>query len=177
MTDILIRRAEPSDAEGIALTFRTRLLASGTLQNPYPSIAEWTQRLASNTKTDYVFVAIGADEVVGHGGLHGKVNPRRAHAWELGMGVRDDWQGRGVGTRLMETLIDLADQWLGALRLELTVYCENERAIALYRKFGFDIEGRYRAYALREGRLTDSYAMARLNPHQPQLPAPGDSNP
>lgn len=93
------------------------------------------------------------------------------------MGVRDDWQGRGVGTRLMETLIDLADQWLGALRLELTVYCENERAIALYRKFGFDIEGRYRAYALREGRLTDSYAMARLNPHQPQLPAPGDSNP
>jgi len=108
--------------------------------------------------------------------LERDVQEARAHAWELGMGVRDDWQGKGVGTRLMETLIDLADQWLGALRVELTVYCENERAIALYRKFGFEIEGRYRAYALREGRLTDSYAMARLNPHPPQLPAPDSSN-
>ena len=32
----------------------------------------------------------------------------------------------------------------------------------LYRKFGFEIEGTHKAYALRDGRYVDTYAMARL---------------
>ena len=35
-------------------------------------------------------------------------------------------------------------------------------AIALYRKFGFEIEGTHKAYALRDGRYVDAYAMARI---------------
>jgi L-phenylalanine/L-methionine N-acetyltransferase len=172
-TDFTVRRAEPRDAEGIAITFRSRSTAAGTLQNPYPSVAWWTERLQANAKNDYVFVAVaGATEnVIGHAGLHStSLSPRRAHAWGIGIGVRDDWQGKGVGKRLMETIIDLADNWLGALRLELNVYTDNDRAIALYRKFGFVEEGVYRAYALREGELVDSLAMARLNPKPPRLP-------
>lgn len=168
-----MRRAEPRDAEGIAATFRSRSTAAGTLQNPYPSVAQWVERLQTNAKTDYVFVAVtGADdEVIGHAGLHStSLSPRRAHAWGIGIGVREDWQCRGVGTQLMQTLIDLADNWLGALRLELNVYTDNARAIALYRRFGFVEEGVYRAYALREGVLVDSLAMARLNPKPPRLP-------
>lgn len=171
VADIVVRRAEPSDAEGIALTFRSRSTAAGTLQNPYPSIAQWEERMKANAAKDYVFVAVVGDEVIGHGGLHISTNARRAHVLSIGVGVRDDWQGQGVGTRLMQSLIDLADNWLGALRLELTVYCDNERAMALYRKFGFDIEGTHRAFALREGALVDAYAMARLNPNPPRLPS------
>ena len=44
------------------------------------------------------------------------------------------------------------------------VYADNERAIALYRKFGFEAEGTHRAYALRDGRYVDALAMARLRP-------------
>lgn len=170
MNDIVIRRAEPSDAEGIALTFRARAASMGTLQNPYPSVAQWSERLARNNPTlNYVLVAVAGEEIVGHAGLHGFENPRRAHAWHLGMSVRDDWHNRRVGTRLMESLIDLADNWLGALRLELTVYVENEYALKLYGKFGFEIEGTHRAYSLRDGLYTDTYAMARLHPRPPQL--------
>jgi putative acetyltransferase len=61
------------------------------------------------------------------------------------MGVRDDWQGKGVGSALMRAALDLADNWLGLRRLELNVHADNERAIALYRKFGFEIEGTHRA--------------------------------
>lgn len=170
MSEILIRRAEPSDAEGIASTFRARDAAAGTLQNPFPSVADWTRRLTDAPRTNYILVATVDGQIVGHGGLDGSSNPRRAHAWGIGMSVRDDWQGKGVGTRLMTALMDLADNWLGALRLELTVFSDNERAIALYRKFGFQMEGTHRAYALREGKLADVHAMARFHPHPPQLP-------
>lgn len=171
MTAIVVRRAEPGDAEGIALTFRARGASAGTLQNPYPSVAQWKERLAAEAASNYIFVALVDGDIVANCGLHPNKNPRRQHAWGIGMSVRDDWQGRGVGTRLMTTMLDLADNWLGALRLELTVYTDNAAAIALYRKFGFVVEGTHRAFALRDGQFVDALVMARLHPHPPRLPA------
>ncbi len=78
------------------------------------------------------------------------------------MAVRDDWQGKGVGTALMAACIDLADNWLNLTRLELEVYVDNEPAIRLYTKFGFEMEGTLRRNAFRNGEYVDSYAMARL---------------
>jgi len=176
VTAIVIRRAEPADAEGIALTFRARGASAGTLQNPYPSVAQWRERITAYTASDYVFVALADGDIVGNCGLHGNKNPRRQHAWGLGMSVRDDWQGRGVGSRMLATLLDLADNWLGALRIELTVYTDNAVAIALYKKFGFAIEGTHGAFALRDGQFVDALAMARLHPHPPRLPAPPAAN-
>jgi putative acetyltransferase len=169
---IVVRRAEPSDAEAIALIFRDRAASAGTLQNPYPSIAQWNERLAADAATNYIFVALADGKVVGNCGLHGNKNPRRQHVWGIGMSVREDWQGKRVGTSMMATMIDLADNWLGALRLELTVYTDNAIAIALYRKFGFEVEGTHRAFALRDGKFIDALAMARFHPNPPRLPAP-----
>ena len=78
------------------------------------------------------------------------------------MSVHDDWQGQGVGTALMEAAIELADRWLGLSRLELTVFADNEAAIHLYRKFGFDVEGTHRRYAFRDGGFADAHFMARI---------------
>ncbi|MDZ7652546.1 MAG: GNAT family N-acetyltransferase [Burkholderiaceae bacterium] len=174
MADITIRRMEPTDAEGVAAVFRSRSAAYGTLQNPYPSVADWVKRLSANDPVNhYGFVARADGDIVGHAGLQrAHPNPRRAHAWHLGMAVADAWQGQGIGTRLMETLIDLADHWLGVLRIELTVYCDNVRAIALYERFGFVVEGRHPAYSLREGEFVDTFSMGRLNPRPPRLPPP-----
>ncbi|HSQ10286.1 MAG TPA: GNAT family N-acetyltransferase [Burkholderiaceae bacterium] len=173
---VVIRRAEPADATGIARTFQSRSAAAGTLQNPYPSVADWVERLGRDAASNYIFVALSGDDVIGHSGLHSNKNPRRQHAWGLGISIREDWQRRGVGTRLMETVIDLADNWLGALRLELTVFSDNAAALALYRKFGFEVEGVHRAYALRVGQYCDTTAMARLHPKPPQLHPAGTSS-
>jgi putative acetyltransferase len=83
---------------------------------------------------------------------------------DVGMAVRDDRQGRGVGTALLRAAIELADGWLNYQRLELWVYTDNLAALHLYRKFGFAIEGTCRAYAFRDGTYVDAYAMARLHP-------------
>jgi putative acetyltransferase len=77
------------------------------------------------------------------------------------MAVHDDYTGRGVGSALMQAMIDQADRWLGLKRLELTVWTDNHRAIALYERFGFEREGVLRDYALRDGVFVDALAMAR----------------
>jgi putative acetyltransferase len=47
-------------------------------------------------------------------------------------------------------------------RLELTLYTDNEPALRLYKKLGFDIEGTHRRYAFRDGAYVDAYTMARV---------------
>jgi putative acetyltransferase len=64
----------------------------------------------------------------------------------------------------MAALIDLADNWLGLHRIELTVYVDNAPAIHLYEKIGFVIEGTARDFALRGGVYVDVHTMARLRP-------------
>jgi putative acetyltransferase len=82
----------------------------------------------------------------------------------FGIGVTDAYQGQGVGKLLTGAMMDLADNWLGLARLELTVFTDNTKAKALYEQFGFVLEGTMRGYALRRGWYSDTYCMARLNP-------------
>jgi putative acetyltransferase len=168
--DFTIRRAEPGDYAGFARTFTDESMYAGTLQTPYPSQEMWRKRLADPPEGDYLLLACAGEEIIGHAGLHptGK-SPRRAHAMAIGMGVVGAWQRKGVGSALLAALVDLADNWLNVFRLELTVFADNERAIALYRKFGFETEGTHRAYALRAGEYVDAFAMARVRPKSPRV--------
>ena len=159
---IEVRAAQLSDVEALTRLFASRNAYSQTLQLPLQSLEVWRKRLTTNDDTQIALVASVAGEVVGNLGLTRFTRPRRAHVGEIGMGVRDDWQGKGVGSALLEAALDLADNWLGLRRIELHVHADNERAIALYRKFGFEVEGTHRAYAIRNGVYVDSLSMARL---------------
>jgi putative acetyltransferase len=117
-------------------------------------------------------VACVEGETVGMAGLSRKPQARRGHVADLGIMIRDDWQGKGAGTALMAALTDLADNWLNLRRLELDVYTDNAPAIALYKKFGFGIEATLEADAFRDGAFADSYVMARLQGDLPPDMAP-----
>jgi len=165
---IAVRRAVPEDFEAWTRHFTDESAHAGTLQLPYPSREEFRRRLAEPPEGHYLFVACVGDEAVGNAGLHPvSSSPRRAHAMTLGMAVPSAWQGKGVGSALLGAICNLTDGWLNVFRLELTVYTDNERAVALYRKFGFEIEGTHRAYALRAGRYVDAHAMARIRTKEP----------
>ena len=159
---IVVRRAEVSDAEALARTFAAARAFAGTLQLPFPSASLWHKRIAEMQADHHMLVAEVDNDVVANAGLHPvSISPRRRHAGSIGMAVRDDWHGRGVGSALLAAVLDLADNWVGYTRLELTAYTDNAAALALYRKFGFEVEGTARGYALRDGVLVDAYMMAR----------------
>jgi putative acetyltransferase len=169
--NITIRHAEPADYASVAAIYASPRAAAGTLQIPIQSVEVWRQRLTTVAPLDRILVAELNGEVVGNLGLHPATNVRRSHAAGMGMGVRDDAQGQGVGTALVKAAVDLADNWLHLLRLELTVWADNAVARRLYERHGFVLEGTHRAYAFRHGRYVDAHAMARLHPSPPSLMA------
>ena len=159
---INVRPVEKDDIPAIREIYAGRNAYTGTLQLPHPSLELWQQRLEDLPSNVYSLLAEIDGKVVGQAGLAVEQNPRRRHVAGFGMAVHDDYQGKGVGTALLTELVDLAENWIGITRLELTVYTDNAAAIALYEKLGFVIEGTSRHYALRNGEYVDVYQMARL---------------
>jgi len=160
-----IRRAEADDYEQVCEMFVSAKVYGGTLQLPYPSREYWRRRLSENVDSVYYLVAIIDERIVGM--VHVATfphRPRRRHAGAIGITVREDWQGKGVGKELMRAIIDVADNWLNLTRLELEVYADNEAAIHLYERFGFEVEGTLRQHAFRDGQYVDSKLMGRLRP-------------
>ena len=163
--EITIRRATPGDAEALRNVFAGPRARAGTLQLPYPSAEKWRKYLEEPPEGTYSLVACLGDadgEVVGELGLETTSRPRLRHAGSIGVAVRDDWQGKGVGSELMRAALDLADNWLELTRVELTVFADNAAGIALYEKFGFEKEGTHRRYAFRDGGYVNALTMARL---------------
>lgn len=165
---IVIRAAHPDDAPALAAMMNQRSSAAMTAQVLYVTDAEWQQRVVSDAQ-NRILVAEVDGAVVGNAGLH-LMTRRRAHSAGLGMAVREEYRGRGVGSALLDAIIDLADNWYNIVRLELQVYTDNEPAVRLYERRGFAIEGTHRAYVYRLGEFVDAYTMARLrNVPQPRL--------
>ena len=161
--EITVRHTEPDDYGAMHRIMSAPKVAAGTLQLPLQSAEAWRKRLAEPPEGLFLLVACVDGEVVGNLGLETHPNrPRMRHAGSIGMAVRDDWQGRGVGTALLRAALDLADNWLNLSRVELTVYTDNAAGIALYEKLGFEIEGTHRRYAFRNGQYVDAYSMARV---------------
>ncbi len=160
---ITIRAAEPSDYAALCEVMAQPLAQANTLQLPFPSQEKWKTRLAEFPQGDHLLVAVPDDNVIGNLGVHAaRKSPRMRHVAALGMAVHDAYLRRGVGAALVEAGLDLADNWLQMTRVELSVYVDNAPAIALYKKFGFTIEGTLRHYAFRNGKYADAHMMARV---------------
>ncbi|HZH26239.1 MAG TPA: GNAT family N-acetyltransferase [Azospirillaceae bacterium] len=163
---LCIRAARPADAEGITVLANLPGFRAGTLRPPFQTVEE-TRAFIEQRRSDNLWLVAELDgRIVGSAGLE-RFAGRRSHVGEIGMGVHDDHTGCGIGKALLAALLDAADNWIGLVRVQLTVYTDNAPAIALYKRFGFEVEGTLRAFALRAGRYTDALAMARLRPPPP----------
>ncbi len=158
---ITIRAAEPCDLEGLTALANLTGYRFGTLRLPFETTETVRKRLLGGNDNATQLVALSGMQVVGQIGLL-RWSGRRSHVGMIGMGVHDEWTGRGIGRQLLAAAIDLADNWLGLTRLELSVNVDNSRAIRLYESAGFETEGRERQSILRDGVLVDAFTMARL---------------
>jgi putative acetyltransferase len=132
-------------------------------------VVPWTLRelrrqlRRSWTRTGARIVALTGGRVVGDLGIKREEHPVLRHVAELGMSVSQEWRGRGVGSALLAEAFRWAS-WAGVEKVSLTVYPDNEAARALYRKFGFEEEGRLIGQSRKSYGYEDEIVMARWLP-------------
>lgn len=163
--NIAIRAATVDDYAAICETMSQPLAQANTLQLPWPSPDMWKKRLVDTPAENRILVALIDGKLVGHAGVQAAAkSPRCRHVAVIGMSVHDAYHRKGVGSALLVAILDLACNWLQYTRIELTVFVDNAAAIALYKKFGFEIEGTHKKYAFRNGQFADVYTMAKIQP-------------
>jgi putative acetyltransferase len=161
--DLLFRPVRLSDAEDINEMRRQQEIRANTLALPTETIAFTESFLGKMGNDDHILVAEIEGKVVGMVGIHLLKSARQRHSAFFGMMVRTEYQGLGIGKRLMENILNLADNWLMLVRIELEVTTDNERSITLYQSFGFEIEGQKKYAIIKDGKYADLLVMARYN--------------
>jgi RimJ/RimL family protein N-acetyltransferase len=170
VVDVIIREAEPSDAEGI-IAYLQELAAEpdiGILFWPGefdPSVEDERNFIQGHRDADnsILLVAEAGSQIVGVANCTGGSRKAMRHVGHIGITLHKDWRGQGIGTRMMRRLLEFATSSDVLSRIELEVYACNSRAIHIYEKLGFKQEGiRHRAY-YRDGQYHDSIMMAILS--------------
>ncbi|MFX3674950.1 MAG: N-acetyltransferase family protein [Paenisporosarcina sp.] len=164
---LIIRPVDLEDARSIiqlqqAIYSETDFMLFGiddrrmTVQSIRKQIGEWKKSLNSS-----MFVGILNGEFAGFIVILGGPAPRASHRASLVIGVRKAFHGKNVGT----ALIKKAESWAKEInieRMELTVMENNERAIYLYKKMGYLVEGT-RSHALKiNNEFVNEYYMGKL---------------
>jgi putative acetyltransferase len=153
-----IRSDDIKDLHDMALQPK---VLDGTLVLPSARLSDTQKRFESLGPDDHQMVAEVNGRAIGKGNL--KVMPGKLrHIGAIGLSVHDEYQGQGVGRALMTALLDLADNYLGLVRVELEVFVDNAPAIHLYESLGFVIEGRKRKGTFRRGEYLDTLIMGRV---------------
>ncbi len=162
--EVTIRHAEANDFQQLGAFFKSPEVTIHTGQIPFRSEDYWKEMFDVSDKNKIQLVAEIDERIIGQLGLNLINSPRRKHVASFGIAVHPEAQGKGVGKKLMQAMIDLADNWLNLVRIELDVFTSNEKAIDLYRSMGFEIEGETRMDCFQNGRYVNSYRMSRIRP-------------
>jgi len=107
------------------------------------------------------FVALDDGRVVGWCDVVPRPRETMRHTGVLGMGLAASHRGQGLGARLLATTLEAAEA-AGITRVELMVLVDNAVAVALYRRYGFETEGRCRRYLVIDGVERDAWLMAKV---------------
>ena len=160
-----IRRVEDRDYEDIAAIYSYASVIEQTSQLPHENAAFWQGFYSSKAPRCIELVAVCDNKAVSHLGILLNTDPRRKHLGSFGIAVHPDYQGKGIGKAMLNELIRLSDNWLNLVKIELHVFSDNEKAVALYKQFGFVIEGESRYDLFKQGKYCHSYQMARIHPN------------
>jgi RimJ/RimL family protein N-acetyltransferase len=98
--------------------------------------AEQIERI-SGTTTNVIFVAVLGDRLIGVSTVQASTDFSAAQG-EVGVAVLKEFWGMGLGTALVEEILDWARNYSSLERLVLTVQLRNTRAAKLYQHLGFE---------------------------------------
>lgn len=134
-------------------------------KDEYPLGAEEQEaeikRLEGNVNNT-MLLALDGEEIVGIATINSSHKLKSRHEGELGIVVAQKYQGQGIGSRLIQMLIDWCKENGVTTRIRLDTRTDNTAAVSLYLKFGFVVEGCLRNQTLLNGKYYDLYIMGMM---------------
>lgn len=159
---MIVREATSGDCEAIARVMAA-VAKEGSIGTEAPvdvqARAQQFRETLENLGAGGMWVLDDEGRVVGNAGAY---QSGSAGVLSFGMALLPEARGRGGGRALLETILEHARS-RGAHKVEVEVWPGNARAIALYARAGFQVEGLRRAhYRRRDGGLRSTLLMAYL---------------
>ena len=146
--ELLVRNAVASDARALRETMqRTHAQTDYLLSYPDEQSVDDEQEArsleeAERSGNEVELIAVIDGRIVGSAGVSAVRSRRKvAHRARFGISILKEYWGLGIGRALMEACIDCARR-AGYTQLELEVVADNQRALSLYRREGFEEYGR-----------------------------------
>lgn len=164
--EVLIRTGTPDDAEPLLACVR-EMLHEGqgfitSLEEFTVSVEDERKWIAEHVDNPYglLLVALAGGRIVGNINFRQHARSRQRHAGVFGIGVLPAWQGCGIGEALVRSLLQWARENPRIECVQLVVLADNPRAIRLYYKCGFAVDGvKPRAVKYADGHYTDEVSM------------------
>ncbi|MFB6166830.1 MAG: N-acetyltransferase family protein, partial [Candidatus Nanohaloarchaea archaeon] len=124
---------------------------------------EWLSNVLEKMENGrMVYLVVEVDgKVRGSAEVEREDEPPKSHLGRLGISLREEIRGKGIGTRLMKTVMSEAQEELGIETVILEVFESNEPAKNLYEKVGFREAGRVEDGIKREGKYEDYLIMQK----------------
>ena len=167
--EVTLRAGAEEDAPQLLATISTYISEnSGMVWEPDEykktdvEMREWIRGMRENP-IEVLILAIFDGKIVGNIDFHAGNRRRIAHVGEFGMGMLPEFRNKGLGSLLLESMIEWAKQTAQLEKINLHVIDSNAQAIGLYRKFGFKEEGRRpRQFKYSDGNYADDVLMSKL---------------
>lgn len=162
---MIIRTATESDAEELR-DYAIRLFAEdlpGIFKRPDPTIDEEREFIRSRIgpENSTLLVAVVDERIAAVVEFCGNTLEEERHAGTFALSVASTYRGRGIGTALIQELLDWAPR-AGISRIQAWAWGNNPGAIALYERMGFEREGVCRHAIISGGQSIDVVLLARL---------------
>ena len=166
---LILRPPQEADAQEM-LAFRRKSLGESDFLMSYPeeidshteeSQLAFINRLRDSSK-DKLFTAVVDGRIAGTGQVSFNTRIKTKHRASIGIALLKEFWGIGIGSAIFTEIIKSATEYGGITQLELEVVEGNNRAMALYKKFGFETVAEIPdAIRLKDGTMLKSVTMMR----------------
>lgn len=114
------------------------------------------------SSSNIMLLAVDGEDIIGIATINSSHKIKARHEGELGIVVSKKYQGKGIGSELIKSLIEWARNNGVTTRLRLDTRADNTMAVSLYLKFGFIVEGCCKNSTLLNGKYYDLYIMGMM---------------
>lgn len=144
---ILLRSMKAEEADDLIGFSEAMFARHKEMNNPEERQLLWEQsrnwiRGHNESIGKIIIAAYYEGELIGVLNYDSEVHDMTTSFSALGINIRSNWTGKGIGAAMMDAFLKWAEEEHGVVKVSLSVYSVNERAIRFYRRFGFEETGK-----------------------------------